>query len=175
MQTIDPLQYPTGKFAIPEAYSQEAIQGWINDIRELPAKVRTAVAGLTDAQLDTPYRPGSWTIRQVVHHLSDSHINALVRFKWALTEDRPTIKAYKQADWAQLADYKLPIEPSLFMLEGIHQHLVALFESFTDEQWNCYFIHPETGAEITLKRNLALYAWHSKHHLAHITNTTVKF
>lgn len=170
-QTIDPLQYPVGKFVIPEDYSQQAIQGWINTIRELPASVREAVAGLTGNQLDTPYRPGGWTIRQVVHHLPDSHMNALVRFKWALTENSPTIKAYKQADWAQLADYKLAIEPSLLMLDGIHQHLVALFESFTNEQWDRYFIHPETRAEITLKRNLAMYAWHSRHHLAHIINT----
>ncbi|GAA4092210.1 YfiT family bacillithiol transferase [Mucilaginibacter panaciglaebae] len=174
-QSIDPLQYPVGKFSIPESYSQEAIQSWINDIRGLPSKVRTAVTGLTDTQLDTPYRPGGWTIRQVVHHLPDSHMNGLIRFKWALTEDSPTIKAYKQADWVHLADYKLPIEPSLILLEGIHQRMLALFESLTDEQWNRYFIHPETGAEISLKRNLALYAWHGKHHLAHITNTTAKF
>ncbi|WP_214072274.1 YfiT family bacillithiol transferase [Mucilaginibacter sp. dw_454] len=174
-QTIDPLQYPVGKFVIPETYSPEAIQGWINVIRELPAKMRTAVTGLTDEQLATQYRPGGWTIRQVVHHVADSHMNSIIRFKWALTEDTPTIKAYDQVKWAQLADYKLPIESSLIMLEGIHQHLVALFESFTDEQWNRHFIHPETGAEITLKRNLALYAWHSQHHLAHITNTVTGF
>jgi hypothetical protein len=92
-----------------------------------------------------------------------------------MTEDSPTIKAYNQTEWANLADYKLPVEPSLIMLEGIHQRLVALFESFTDDDWNRYFIHPETGGQITLKRNLALYAWHSKHHLAHITNATARF
>jgi hypothetical protein len=173
--TVDPLQFPIGKFTVPETYGPEAIKGWINDIRELPAKMRKAVARLTDEQLETHYRPGGWTIRQVVHHVADSHTNSLVRFKWTLTEDSPTIKAYHQDKWANLPDYKLPLEPSLIMLEGIHQHLVALFESFTDEDWDRYFIHPETGAQITLKRNLALYAWHSKHHLAHITNTIAKF
>ncbi|MFD2874338.1 YfiT family bacillithiol transferase [Mucilaginibacter ximonensis] len=173
--TVDPLQFPIGKFVVPETYTPNAIKGWINDIRELPAKMRAAVAGLTDAQLETHYRPGGWTIRQVVHHVADSHINSLVRFKWALTEDSPTIKAYNQVEWAKLPDYKLPLEPSLIMLEGIHQRLIALFESFTDADWDRHFIHPETGAAITLKRNLALYAWHSKHHLAHITNTIAKF
>jgi hypothetical protein len=173
--TVDPLQFPIGKFVVPETYSPEAMKGWINDIRELPAKMREAGAGLTDKQLDTPYRPGGWTIRQVVHHIADSHTNSIIRFKWTMTEDSPTIKAYNQTEWANLADYKLPVEPSLIMLEGIHQRLVALFESFTDDDWNRYFIHPETGGQITLKRNLALYAWHSKHHLAHITNATARF
>ncbi|MBS1528655.1 MAG: DinB family protein, partial [Bacteroidetes bacterium] len=113
--------------------------------------------------------------RQVVHHLADSHMNSLIRFKWALTEENPTIKAYEEADWALLPDYRLPIEPSLKMLEGIHQHLGALFDSFTEEQWNRTFIHPETGASVLLKRNLALYAWHGKHHLTHITETAKKF
>lgn len=173
--TIDPLQYPVGKFIVPETYSPEDMKEWINIIRELPAKVREATAGLTDEQLDTLYRPGGWSIRQVVHHIPDSHMNAFVRFKWAMTEDSPTIKPYKQTEWSQLADYSLPIEPSLLILEGIHTRLVALFESFTDADWNRHFIHPETGGEITLKRNLAMYAWHSRHHLAHITNTTAKF
>jgi hypothetical protein len=173
--TVDPLQYPVGKFSIPAEYPEEAIQGWINDIKELPGKVRDAVLGLTDAQLDTTYRPGGWTIRQVVHHLADSHMNSLIRFKWTITEDVPTIKPYDEKGWAIQADYKLPIEPSLQMLEGIHIHMVALFESFNDEQWDLYFTHPESGADITLKRTLATYAWHGKHHLAHITNTVPTF
>jgi hypothetical protein len=173
--TIDPLQYPIGKFNVPADYPEEAIKGWINDIKDLPGKIRAAVNGLTDAQLDTPYRPGGWTLRQVVHHLADSHMNSLIRFKWTLTEDAPTIKAYDEKAWAMQVDYKLPIEPSLKMLEGIHVHLVTLFESFTDEQWNLHFVHPESGANIVLKRNLAMYAWHGNHHLGHITNTTANF
>ncbi len=172
---INPLQYPIGKFTPPDTYTDEAMRGWINDIRELPGKVRAAVTGLTDHQLDAPYRPGGWTIRQVVHHLADSHMNSIIRFKWALTEDSPTIKAYHEDRWATLPDYKLPVEPSLKMLEGIHIRLVTLFESFTDEQWNRHFVHPETGKDVPLKRNLALYAWHSKHHLGHITNTIATF
>jgi hypothetical protein len=172
---IDPLQYPIGKFSVPVSYTNEDIQGWINDIKELPGKLRQVIISLNETQLDTPYRPGGWTIRQVVHHFADSHMNSLVRFKWALTEDSPTIKAYNEKGWAMQADHQLPVEPSLKMLEGIHQHLVALFESFTDEQWDRYFVHPETGAQITLKRNLALYAWHSKHHMAHITNAIARF
>lgn len=173
--TINPLQYPIGKFTPPDTYTDEAMRGWINDIRELPGKVRAAVTGLTDHQLDTPYRPGGWTIRQMVHHIADSHMNSIIRFKWALTEDSPTIKAYHEDRWAMLPDYKLPLEPSLKMLEGIHIRLVALFESFTDEQWNRHFVHPETGKDVPLKRNLALYAWHSRHHLGHITNTIATF
>jgi hypothetical protein len=172
---IDPLQYPIGKFSVPVSYTNEDIQGWINDIKELPGKLRQVIISLNETQLDTPYRPGGWTIRQVVHHFADSHMNSLVRFKWALTEDGPVIKAYNEKGWAMQADHKLPVEPSLKMLEGIHQHLVALFESFTEDQWDRYFVHPETGTQITLKRNLALYAWHSKHHMAHITNAIARF
>ncbi|MFD2147722.1 YfiT family bacillithiol transferase [Mucilaginibacter antarcticus] len=173
--TVNPLQYPIGKFAIPDVYTPEAIQEWIQDIKALPAQIHEATNGLTDEQLDTPYRPEGWTLRQVVHHLADSHMNALIRFKWTLTEDAPTIKAYDEKGWALQADYKLPIAPSLPMLEGIHLHMVALFESFTNEQWDLYFIHPQTGKDMTLKRTLATYAWHGKHHLAHITNTIATF
>jgi hypothetical protein len=173
--TVDPLQYPIGKFNIPATYDKKGLQGWINDIKELPAKVRQAVTGLTDEQLDTPYRPGGWTIRQVVHHIADSHMNSLIRFKWTLTEDAPTIKPYDEKGWALQADYKLPVEPSLKMLEGIHVHMVTLFESFTDTQWHLYFTHPESGANLTLKRTLATYSWHGKHHLAHITNAIATF
>ena len=166
--TDETLRYPIGKFVVPDTYTDESINQWKNDIKELPALIRQAVNGLTDAQLETPYRPEGWTIRQVVHHVADSHLNSIIRFKWAMTEDNPTIKAYHEDLWAELADYKLPLEPSLKMLEGIHARLTALFESFTDEDWNRSFIHPESGATILLKRNLALYSWHGRHHLGHI-------
>lgn len=167
--TDEQLKYPIGKFAPPVSYTNNDIHHWINDIKTLPGKLRQVIINLNETQLDTPYRPGGWTLRQVVHHLADSHMNSLIRFKWTLTEESPTIKAYHQANWALLPDYRLPVEPSLRMLEGIHQHLVALFESFTEDQWDSFFVHPETGANVPLKRNLALYAWHGKHHLAHIT------
>jgi len=173
--TDEQLKYPIGKFSVPASYTPEEIQNWIAVIKDLPGKVRLAVMNLNEAQLDTPYRPGGWTIRQVVHHLPDSHMNSLIRFKWALTEENPTIKAYEEAAWALQADYKLPIESSLKMLEGIHVHLVALFESFTEKEWERTFIHPQSGATVSLKRNLAMYAWHSEHHLAHITNTIKGF
>ncbi|MDB5032492.1 YfiT family bacillithiol transferase [Mucilaginibacter sp.] len=169
------LKYPIGKFTPPVSYTNEDIHGWINDIKELPGKLRQVIITLNETQLDTPYRPGGWTLRQVVHHLADSHMNSLIRFKWALTEEKTVIKAYEEADWALLADYRLPVEPSLKMLEGIHQHMVALFESFSEVQWDRYFVHPETGANVTLKRNLSIYAWHGKHHLAHITETIKRF
>jgi hypothetical protein len=173
--TDEQFKYPIGKFSVPVTYTNSDIRGWINDIKTLPGKVRHAIMNLNEAQLDTPYRPGGWTLRQVVHHMADSHMNSIIRFKWAMTEEQPTIKAYNQTDWALLADYRMPVESSLKMLEGIHLHLVTLFESFSEDDWNRYFIHPETGAEISLKRNLALYAWHSKHHLAHIKETLKGF
>jgi hypothetical protein len=166
--TEEQLKYPIGKFTAPAEYTKDAIAGFINDIKELPANLRKVAATLTEEQLDTPYRPGGWTIRQVIHHLADSHMHSLIRFKWTLTEDTPTIKPYNQATWAELADSKLPIEPSLAMLDGIHQRLIALFASFTDADWDRIFVHPETKANVPLKRNLAIYAWHGKHHLAHI-------
>lgn len=169
--TDDILRYPIGKFTPPLSYTREEMNTWIDDVKTLPGKVRNAVIGLTEDQLNTPYRPGGWTIKQVVHHLADSHMNALIRFKWALTEDNPTIKTYQEAEWALLRDYQLPAESSLKMLEGIHLHLTTLFESLSDEQWSRTFYHPESKMEISLKRNLGNYSWHSRHHLAHITNT----
>jgi len=169
------LKYPVGKFEVPVSYNTEDIQQWIGVIKTLPAKLRHAIAHLNDQQLDTPYRPGGWTIRQVVHHMADSHMNSLIRFKWTLTEENTTIKAYDQTNWAMLPDYRLPVESSLNILKGVHQHMVALFESFTETEWNRTFKHPETGADVSLKRNLALYAWHSRHHLAHVTNTVKTF
>jgi hypothetical protein len=173
--TDDKLKYPIGKFVPPVSFTNDDLHHLINDIKIFPGKLRQSIMSLNDAQLDTPYRTGGWTLRQVVHHVADSHMNSLTRFKWALTEDQPTIKAYLQADWALLPDYRLPVEPSLKMLDGIHQRMVALFESFTENEWARSFKHPETGDVIPLKRTLALYAWHGKHHLAQIINTIKSF
>ena len=172
--TDEVLRYPIGKFSPPVSYTQQAVNGWISDIKTFPGKLRHAVMGLTEKQLDTQYRTGGWTIRQVVHHLADSHMNSIIRFKWALTEENPTIKAYEEADWALLPDYRLPIEPSLKILEGVHQRLGALLDSFTEEEWNRSFVHPQSGATVPLKRNLALYSWHGKHHLGHIAEAVKK-
>ncbi len=173
--TDENLRYPIGKFTAPDTYTNENMAQWKKDIKELPALIREAVKNLTDEQLETPYRPGGWTIRQVVHHVADSHTNSIIRFKWAMTEDNPTIKAYHEDRWATLADYKLPIEPSLMMLEGIHARLTALFESFTEDDWNRTFVHPETGATLPLKRVLGLDSWHGRHHLAHIAQAKGTF
>ena len=164
---IDP-RYPVGKFA-PESYASRAENA--ATIRDLPAKLHEAVNGLDQDQLDTPYRDGGWTLRQTVHHIADSHINSFCRFKLALTEDEPpTIRPYYEDRWAELADSKEPIDVSLKIIEGVHSRWASLLESMTDDDFKREFIHPETGSW-TLERVLALYAWHSLHHTAHITST----
>jgi uncharacterized damage-inducible protein DinB len=173
--TDEQMQYPIGKFKAPVSYTTEDIRKWTATIRELPGRLRQAIITLNEKQLDTPYRTGGWTLRQVVHHVADSHMNSLTRFKLALTEENPTIKPYEEADWALLPDYRLPVEPSLKMLEGIHLRWVALLEALTEEQLNRTFLHPESGEAIQVKKALALYAWHSKHHLAHVTETVKNF
>jgi len=173
--TEDEMRYPIGKFIPPMSYIIEDRRRWINDIKTLPGKVRNAVMPLTENQLDTQYRAGGWTLRQVVHHLADSHMNSLTRFKLALTEDNPVIKPYEEGDWALLPDYRLPVEPSLRMLEGLHQRMGSLLDSITSDQWDRAFIHPASGEAVPLKKGLALYAWHGKHHLAHLTETIKKF
>jgi len=163
------LRFPIGEFDRDYEVSADARRSRIQIIDELPDRVAAAVAGLTDAQLDTPYRPGGWTVRQTVHHLADSHSNSLTRFKLALTEDAPpTIKPYYEERWAELADSKLPVEVSLAMIEAIHVRWSTLLRSMSDADFQKSFIHPETG-EWPLEGALALYAWHSLHHTAHIT------
>ncbi|MGZ3872717.1 MAG: YfiT family bacillithiol transferase [Mucilaginibacter sp.] len=173
--TDEQMKYPTGKFKAPVSYTNEDLRTWITVIKEFPGRLRQAIITLNEKQLDTPYRTGGWTLRQVVHHVADSHMNSLMRFKWALTEDNPTIKPYEEGDWALLPDYRLPVEPSLRILEGLHLRWAALLESFTEEEWTRTFLHPASGETMPLKKALALYAWHSKHHLAHITETVKKF
>jgi len=162
-------RFPLGKFSYDGPFSDEQRQKLLNDIAQTPINLRTAIKGLSNTQLDTPYRDGGWTVRQVVHHVPDSHMNAYVRFKMALTEDSPTIKTYEEARWAELPDTKAtPLEVSLVLLDTLHDRWVRLLRSLTPEQWNRTYRHPELGP-MTLEKVLALYAWHGPHHVAHIT------
>jgi len=164
------LRYPIGKFKWEGRTTDEQRPSFIGEIESAPARLRNAVKGLSDQQLDTPYRPGGWTLRQVVHHVPDSHMNAYVRFKLALTEDNPTIKPYEEARWAELTDGRTaPVEVSLTLLDSLHHRWVSLLRSLTPADWERLFRHPELGP-MTLEKNLALYAWHGKHHVAHITS-----
>jgi uncharacterized damage-inducible protein DinB len=162
-------RYPVGKFHYESSLSPEQQQAFLDEIAKTPVNLRAAVQGLSDAQIDTPYRPGGWTVRQVVHHVPDSHLNSYVRFKLALTEDAPTIKPYAEDRWAELADSKAtPIEVSLTLLDSLHDRWVRLLRSLTPEQWKRTFRHPDLGS-MTLEKTLALYAWHGRHHVAHVT------
>jgi hypothetical protein len=164
------LRYPIGKFERPETITELQRRAFIDAIAEAPARLVSAVANLTLAQFDTPYRPGGWTVRQLAHHVPDSHMNAYVRFKLALTEDVLTIKPYDEARWAELGDATTtPVETSLALLENLHKRWVALLRSITPAGWSRTFRHPEMGA-MNLDQNLALYAWHGKHHVVHITS-----
>lgn len=164
------LQYPVGKFQLPAKISDDDRQNYIKQIEEAPVKLRSAVAGLSEAQIDTPYREGGWTVRQVVHHLADSHIHVFVRFKLAMTEEQPAIKTYSQQGWANLADAKTaPIEPSLMLFDSLHQRFAVLLRSMTAADFARTLNHPEQGI-VNLDRYLSLYAWHGRHHVAHITS-----
>lgn len=163
------LRFPVGKFHYEGPPSEEQQQQFISEIAQTPGNLRAAVIGLSEAQLDTPYRPEGWSVRQVVHHLPDSHLNSYIRFKLALTEDEPTIKPYAEDRWAELPDSKAtPIEVSLTLLDSLHDRWVRLLRSLTPEQWKRSFRHPDLGL-MPLEKALALYAWHGKHHVAHIT------
>ncbi|HKV05237.1 MAG TPA: putative metal-dependent hydrolase [Candidatus Acidoferrales bacterium] len=163
------LRYPIGKYEPVETLTDAQRRVCIDQIAEAPARLASAVAGLKPEQLDTPYRPGGWTVRQVVHHVSDSHMNAFSRFKLALTEDAPTVKTYDEARWAELGDVKAtPVESSLALLENLHKRWVLLLRSLAPSDWPRKFRHPEWGLG-TVDFLLAQYAWHGRHHVAHIT------
>ena len=165
---MDP-RYPIGDYQPPKEVTPAMRQRAIDDIAALPAQFRAAIKGLNDAQLDTPYREGGWTVRQVVHHVPDSHMNAYVRWKLALTEDQPTIKPYEEARWAELADTKsTPLDVSLALLDSLHDRWVRLLRSVKDSDFARTFRHPDHGVR-TLDWMLFLYQWHGKHHTAHIT------
>lgn len=164
------LRYPIGKFIAPEVYTTDYLAERIEEIAQFPTLLKNEVSQLTEEQLDTPYREGGWTIRQVIHHCADSHINCFIRIKWALTEDTPTIKYYYEDRWGELEDnLKMPIEPSLTLLEGLHFRLTYLMKSLSDSDLEKSFIHPEHNASFQIKEIIGTYAWHSLHHLAHIT------
>jgi hypothetical protein len=167
---MEDLRYPVGRLQRPDSMSDAERRAAIADIAGTPANMRAAVRGLDDTQLDTPYRPDGWTVRQVVHHVPDSHLNAYIRFKWTLTEDAPTIKAYNESAWAMLDDSRTtPIETSLTMLEMLHDRWVRLLRSLSPNDYSRKFTHPENGL-MNLDGLLATYQWHGKHHVAHIVN-----
>ncbi len=168
-QHVDPIRYPLGLPELVEEISDLERNNLIEKIACVPSLLHEAVEGLNDAQLDTAYRPNGWTLRQVVHHLADSHLNAYIRFKWALTEDFPQIKAYDQEEWANLTDaHNAPIQESLKLLDGLHSRWCRLMRSMDDTDWQRRVMHPEDG-ERTCQAFLMIYAWHGLHHIAHIT------
>ena len=165
------LRYPIGKFDFDAPINDADYPKLITAIAEAPVALRSAVAGLTRDQLETRYRPGGWTVKQVVHHVPDSHLNAYTRFKLALTENEPTIKPYDETAWAELPDSrKVPMEVSLDLLDALHLRWVALLRSMDTADFNRGLRHPEHGRVLTLRQMLGLYAWHGRHHVAHITS-----
>jgi len=166
------LSFPIGRFVAPDTVTPEMRAKYIEEIAAAPAALRAAVKGMSEEKLDTPYRPGGWTIRQVVHHLPDSHLNAYVRMKLALTEDEPGITPYMEDRWAELPDSRgVPVETSLLLYESLQSRWVYIMRSMTDAQWKRAYVHPQMG-RYPLDRQAALYAWHGKHHVAHIRNAT---
>jgi uncharacterized damage-inducible protein DinB len=162
------LRFPIGKFD-KSSIGPERRAEFIQTITDLPEKINEAVKGLSDEQIDTPYRPGGWSVKQTIHHIADSHMNSYCRFKLALTEDEtPTIRPYYEDRWAELPDSRLPIDSSLAIIDGIHRRWAAMLNAMSDSDFDKRFNHPESG-EWTLDGALALYAWHSLHHTAHVT------
>jgi hypothetical protein len=165
------LKYPIGKFKKPAIIENAQIERWIKSIEAFPQQLSQELSGLSEKEVQKQYRPGGWTIKQVVNHCADSHMNSLIRFKLALTEDTPTIKPYHEDRWAELPDTKsIPIESSLQLLKGLHERWGYLLRSLSDEELNRQFKHPETNELISLKTNIGIYAWHGEHHLAHVKN-----
>ncbi len=166
---FDKLKYPNGKYNPLVEITDELVQKWIRSIQELPEKLRDLVTNFSSEQLETPYRPEGWTVRQTLHHIGDSHLNCYIRFKWTLTEDTPTIKAYEEAAWADLFDSnEAPIELALDLIQALHAKWVYLLVGLSELQLNRYFIHPDTGKKVSLRKAIGMYAWHSDHHFAHI-------
>ena len=164
------LKYPIGKYAA-EPYSESRLEEWLNDIRDLPQMLEYAITNLDEHQLETPYRDGGWTVRQLVHHVADSHMNAYTRFKLGLTEDTPLAKGYDEKAWAEMIDSRIiPVNVSLTLLHALHTRWYALLKNITAEEWDRKVIHSEKNREMTLWFLLGMYAWHSRHHVAHVTS-----
>lgn len=174
MIDIEQLKYPIGKFAFNPQSDSESLKESIQTIRNLPEFLSQTVENLTDNQIDTPYRPGGWTVRQLVHHIGDSHMNALIRFKLALTESTPTIKPYDEAEWAKLSDYSFEIDSSLALIRIIHAKWCSLLDSMSEEDFQKTYFHPESQKEQSLLEVAHMYAWHSLHHLAHIQQLMIR-
>jgi len=167
---LEKLKYPIGKFEFPMEYSSEYLLDKILEIESFPERLKKETLHLTDEQLDTPYRPNGWTVRQVIHHCAESHMNCFIRIKWALTENNPVIKPYDETLWSELPDnLKMPIQPTLTLLEGLHFRLVYIMRNLTDADLEKSFVHPENNSEYRIKQLIGTYAWHGNHHLAHIT------
>lgn len=165
---MEQLQYPIGRFTAPVNVTPAMRHSWIETIAALPQRLEDALQDITDAQLDTPYRPEGWTVRQVVHHLADSHLNAFCRLHLSLTEDAPTIKPYNEAEWAKLPDSALPLIHSLDMLRGMHFRWVHLLRNMSEADFQRTYIHPQYGKVYSMDTMTALYAWHCEHHLGHV-------
>ena len=165
---LEALRYPAGKYHYPDTVSDQLMKEWVNDITIFPEKLEAAVKGLSKEQLEWRYRPEGWTIRQVVHHCADSHLNAIIRFKLALTEDNPTIKPYLEHLWALLTDVQNDIDDSLQILTGLHKKWTTIITNLKEDELGRTYIHPEHGRELNLKFTIGMYAWHCRHHYAHV-------
>ena len=167
---LEKLQYPIGKFEVPQEYSSKYILDKISEIESFPERLKKETIHLTNEQLDTSYRPEGWTVQQVIHHCAESHMNCYIRIKWALTENNPIIKAYKENLWSDLQDgLKMPIESTFLLLEGLHFRLGYMMRNLSKSDLEKSFIHPENNFEYKIKQIIGTYAWHGNHHLAHIT------
>jgi len=166
---LEQLKYPIGHFEYPKNVTQEKVEEWIQVLEDLPETLENLVRDLTNEQLETPYRPEGWTVRQLVHHIADSHHHSYTRFKWALTEKEPLIKAYEEKDWSNLSDARsAPIGLSITYLKALHAKLVYLLKGLSSEDLDKCYIHPEGNIRVSVKENIGKYAWHSQHHCAHI-------
>nr|WP_306432057.1 putative metal-dependent hydrolase [Lysinibacillus fusiformis] len=163
------LRYPIGEFQCPTEVTSQHVKEWLKDIRLLPQQLEAALSGASEQELAKSYRENGWTVKQLIHHIADSHMNSYIRFKLALTEDEPTIKPYNEAEWAMLPDSEMPIATSLQLIESLHGRWVYLLTSLSDEQLQRAFNHPDSGLT-TLEQAIGIYAWHGKHHLTHIQN-----